>query len=279
MSVTESVIAALVIDREARARVRDATRGMGELRFLQTVAELETMIPLAGVSAIVIEPVDAAGTPTAPLAERLRAGYPSLPIIAYAVLTPGGSQGILSLARAGVHELVIRGFDDLGLTMRAALARAREQAAAAYVMRELESEIPPAMRPLIRHCLERGAQAQTVAGLARTLGVHRKTLVNRSRDAGFPTPSLLIGWCRLLLAARLLEDPARSIEQVALALDFPSATALRNMLRRYAGLSPSEVRQRGGLRCVLDTLRHTLRDPRGKRPGTRARVRDRRQVS
>ncbi|HJU89725.1 MAG TPA: helix-turn-helix domain-containing protein [Gemmatimonadaceae bacterium] len=273
------MIAALVIDREARARVRDATRGMGDLRFVSTVAELEEVLPVERPDAVVLEPVDSSGMPTAALAERLREGYPSLPIIAYAMLTPGGSQGILSLARAGVHELVIRGFDDLGLAMRAALARAREQAAAAFVMRELESEIPPAMRPLIRHCLERGAQTQTVAGLARTLGVHRKTLVNRSRDAGFPTPSLLIGWCRLLLAARLLEDPARSIEHVALALDFPSATALRNMLRRYAGLSPSEVRERGGLRCVLETLRHVLRDPHPKRQGARTRRNLKRQAS
>jgi transcriptional regulator GlxA family with amidase domain len=59
----------------------------------------------------------------------------------------------------------------------------------------------------------------------------------------------------------MLEDPARSVEQIALLLDFSSAASLRNMLKRYTGLSPREVRENGGLRCVLHAFRQTLSPP------------------
>lgn len=61
-----------------------------------------------------------------------------------------------------------------------------------------------------------------------------------------------------MIAARLLDDPGRTVEQVALMLDFPSGTALRNMFKRYTGLRTSEVRQNGGVRCVLHAFKKEL---------------------
>jgi transcriptional regulator GlxA family with amidase domain len=76
----------------------------------------------------------------------------------------------------------------------------------------------------------------------------------------------MIQWCRLLIAARMLEDPGRAVEHVALLLDFPSGASLRNMLKRYTGLRPLEIRENGGMRCVLHILRQTL-SPLARRPG------------
>ena len=60
------------------------------------------------------------------------------------------------------------------------------------------------------------------------------------------------------MAARLLEDPGRTIEQVALKLDFASGTALRNMFKRYTGLRTTEVRENGGVRCLLHAFKREL---------------------
>lgn len=57
----------------------------------------------------------------------------------------------------------------------------------------------------------------------------------------------MLGWCRLLAAAVLLEDRGRPVDHIALELDFPSGAAFRNMLKRYTGLSPAELRARGTL--------------------------------
>jgi AraC-like DNA-binding protein len=68
----------------------------------------------------------------------------------------------------------------------------------------------------------------------------------------------MIGWCRLLIAARVLDDPGRTVEQVALKLDFPSGAALRNMFKRYTGLRTTEVRENGGVRCLVHVLKREL---------------------
>ena len=65
-------------------------------------------------------------------------------------------------------------------------------------------------------------------------------------------------WCRVIVAVRLLEEPIYTLEQAALRLDFPSGTALRNMLVRYTGLRPREIRENGGIRCALHVLRREL---------------------
>jgi AraC-like DNA-binding protein len=99
------------------------------------------------------------------------------------------------------------------------------------------------------------------------MGVHRKTLVDRLKAAHLPSPRAMIGWCRLLMAARLLDDPGRTVEQVALKLDFPSGAALRNMFKRYTGLRTTEVRENGGVRCLLHAFKRELAAvTAGKRP-------------
>src|SRR3546814_9586520 len=84
--------------------------------------------------------------------------------------------------------------------------------------------LPICLTPFVTFCLEQARRAITVPEAAAALGVHRKTLVDRLAAAGFPTPSAMIAWCRLITAARLLEDPGRTVEQVALLLDFPSGS-------------------------------------------------------
>ena len=69
------------------------------------------------------------------------------------------------------------------------------------------------------------------------------------------------------MAARMLDDPARTVEQVALKLDFPSGAALRNMFKRYTGLRTTEVRENGGVRCLIHAFKRELAAvSAGKRP-------------
>jgi AraC-like DNA-binding protein len=139
------------------------------------------------------------------------------------------------------------------------------------VLREVRPMLPATVRPIVEHCVLRARTPLTVAGVARALGVHRKTLVNKLRRAGFPGPRAIIGWSRLLLAAHALEDPGRPVERIALDLEFASATAMCNMLRRYTGLRPREVRENGGVACVLHLFTRALGDAPPTRVGRAAR--------
>jgi methylphosphotriester-DNA--protein-cysteine methyltransferase len=77
-------------------------------------------------------------------------------------------------------------------------------------------------------------------------------------EEGLPPPSELLVWCRLLLVSHLLATTVRTVESVAMELEFPSDTALRNTIKRYTGMRASEVRERGGLVCMLQAFRDRL---------------------
>lgn len=54
-----------------------------------------------------------------------------------------------------------------------------------------------------------------------------------------------MGWARLLVAGYYLEEPGRSVANVAELLEFPGACALRNQLERYSNLSTQQLRTHG----------------------------------
>jgi AraC-like DNA-binding protein len=256
------LILALVTDCEARLRIRSALHGEAAVEFCDERAALLVQVANQPTSVVITELWDAAGAPMATAVERLRTRFPALPMLAYCVLRPETSRELLAMARAGVNGLVLRGIDDVGDALCAALAAADDDCLEVVMTRELGTLSAANLRSVVAQCLTQPRSRHTVASVAAAMGVNRRTLVNRFTHAGLPTPSEVIGWCRLLLAARLLEDPERSVESVGLALKFGSGAALANMLRRYTGLLPTELRRRGGVDCLLEALRRELESER-----------------
>ena len=82
---------------------------------------------------------------------------------------------------------------------------------------KFEPLVPATIVPFLRYCLEHARRNITVEEVAAAMGVHRKTLVDRLKAAHLPSPRAMIGWCRLLMAARLLDDPGRTIDVAMLA--------------------------------------------------------------
>ena len=252
------IVAVLVRELAARARIQEALRGYAVVRMCDQQDELLALVTEGLVGVAVVDLRDRTGAPTLGMVRTIREGFPSVPVVAYCALNPDSSREILALARAGVNDLILRGVDDVGVALRSVIATAQEHCGAKHVLEAVAPLVPQSVVPFLRYSLEHARQAVSVADAAAALGVHRKTLVDRLATAGLPTPSAMIAWCRLTLASQMLEDPARSVEQIALLLDFSSAASLRNMLKRYTGLSPREVRENGGLRCVLHAFRQSL---------------------
>ena len=249
---------ALLRDRLARARVAEALRAWSSVVFVESADEVLARVAAGPVSLVILECRGGDDSPTVPAVHALRRGYPSVPIVAYTAPGRTASSDILAMAHAGVHELIIHGFDDVGVAIRAVAESASRRCAGARVLEALRADLPEDTIPFVQFCLERAASSPTVAEAARYLGVHRKTLVYRLKRTALPPPSAMIGWCRLFVAAQLLEDPCRSVAHVALALDFSSSAALRAMLRRYTGLRPQDVRELGGLGAVIASFQRKL---------------------
>jgi AraC-like DNA-binding protein len=258
------VVLALITGRLERLRIATAVRGHAAIQFVGTAGELLAQLADAPAPpiALVVEPRDCDGRSTSGLVRQLAAAHPRLPIVGYCRAGYEHSRDILELGTAGVHELLFHGIDDSGVALRGVLASAGQACAATQVLRAIASDVPSALLPLFEFCLAYPERATSVQAVAHVLGVHRKTLVNYCAQASLPPPGAVIAWCRLLLVGHFLETPGRTVEGIALRVEFASATALRNMLRRYTGLRPQQVRERGGLRCVVDAFRRSLAEKR-----------------
>ncbi len=138
--------------------------------------------------------------------------------------------------------------------MRAAIASARRGSVAQRIHDEVSLYLPPAAQPLLRYAVSRASDEPSVEDAAANLGVDRKTLFNWLRGCGDVRPRAFINWIRLAIVVGMLEDPGRTIEQVALDAGFSSGTAFRNMLQRYTGLRASDIRGEGALETVLRRL-------------------------
>ena len=252
------IVAALVRDPVSRARLSDALKNEATVRYCGRLSEIEEMIEQGLTNLIVVDHRDHDGSPTLPSLSRLRDEFPSVPIVMYLPMSLLVSGAVMEYAKAGVSQLVFQGVDDLQASLRSAMNSALDHISAIALSAEFEPHVPATVVPFLRYCLEHARRDITVEEVATAMGVHRKTLVDRLKAAHLPSPRAMIGWCRLLVAARVLDDPGRTIEQAALKLDFPSGAALRNMFKRYTGLRTTEVRENGGVRCLVHALKREL---------------------
>lgn len=255
---TRLAVAALVVGTKCRARIRGALAGRAEVHFCDLRGDLMALAVRVHVSAVIAEPRDRCGNEVSDVVAALVSALPSVPVIAYIADSHASSGDILSMARAGVHDLVRTGFDDVGFALGTALASATASCATESARHELESLVPSDAWPFVSYCLTRAHAPISVGAAAEVLGLDRRTLVRRLERAGMPQPRRIAGWCRVIAAVRLLDEPIYTLEKAALCLDFPSGTALRNMLLRYTGLKPREIRENGGIRCVLHLFRREL---------------------
>lgn len=161
----------------------------------------------------------------------------------------------LQLGLMGVRQLVMRDRDDGPAAFAYALAEARAEWLPARVFTAVGDLIPPHLRALMHQMVTHADRVLSPARAAALYRRHPNTLREHLRTAGLPSVNKLVVWARLFRAAHLLEDQGRSVENVAGALAFVSSSGLRNQLRRYTGLTASELRTGGGLNFLLARFR------------------------
>lgn len=258
-------VVALLTDVALRLRLAEALKGISPPpECVAHVRDARLRLAVGDVRLLVVGLRDAGEHPTAPFVAEVRRQLPSVAVVAYCANAGGTSDDVLAFGRAGAHNLVLRGIDDERHSFRAALGVAEQRCTAALVYERVRDQLPEGVAPLVSLYLRADGEPPTVARAADLLGVHRKTLVNRLAAAGCPTPRALRTWCRLFVASRLLEEPGRTVESIALQLDFETTAGLRNALKRYTGRGACEVRSAGGLAYVLAQFNAACRPRRGR---------------
>lgn len=252
MRATKKALVSLIGNAVARARVAAMLRELtGSSCVCLTADEVRARLHAGSIQVLILEAHDRDGRPTAPLVAEIRRDFPSVSIIAYWEPGRTPSSAVVPLMHAGAHQLITHPYDDAQCAFQTALLDAERRTVADHVLAALADVVPPVARPLIDLYLRGADGPMPVTEAARQLGVHRKTLRNRMEAAGLPAPADLRAWCRLFMAGRLLDEPGRTVESVALQLEFTTGSALRNLIKRRTGLAPYMLREAGGLQYLI----------------------------
>lgn len=262
------LVLACGLARQHRHYVDDGLRAAADVRYVHGFDELDDLLPdLTSCDALILAPVDARGRTAVATIERVVRDWPETGVVVFCPASMQDAQDAppaRALVLAGAHELVYEGVHPTAGHLAVAVENARRYVAATSVSERMEPLVPVPARSMVHAVLAQPERVTSVDELARSLGVHRKTLFNRCERARFVQPGELIMWCRLAMAARLLDRSGATIESIALTLGFPSHTALRNRVKSYLGCTATEARRRGALALVLETMRARLE------PGRRA---------
>ena len=184
---------------------------------------------------------------------HLRQRLPRLTLIAYVAYSADRAHDLFDAGRQGMDGLVLADQDDAPRALLALVEHAESRSLGAIV-RGVLHDVDPVTRDAVLLSITRAHEGLSPEELARLLALPRRTVSQRLAASGFPAPRRLLTWGRLIFAAHLLEDRHRSADRIANSLDFPSGSAFRNTCQRYLGLTPQEIRDRGGSAHVFEAL-------------------------
>lgn len=183
---------------------------------------------------------------------ELRRRYPSLAMV-FIARPHVDPVSLFRLGRAGIGGLILLPSDSLtGDYLGSALWRALGASTEAIVTRAVSPYVPAREVAAVRLALEGVQRGWSAEELAAMVGLTRAHASVRLRSCGLPSAGHMLTWAKLLHAGRWLGDPGRSAQSVSRQLEYSSGAAFRRALRRYATLTPSQVREHGGLNVVLE---------------------------
>lgn len=102
---------------------------------------------------------------------------------------------------------------------------------------------PDSFGMALSEAAENIADVNDVHDLVRLTNTSRRTLERNMRDRVGLTPKEWIDEQRVVTACRLLEQPNRSVEEVAWEAGYGSPLSLRRALRKYRGTTPTHYRE------------------------------------
>lgn len=257
----ERHVACFPPENDSLPRLRTA---LGALTGLVPFADIGALLEgvRAGTINATVVFVDATTIDVAETAlRRIRTNFPAHPLIAYynsRGLTP---RHLFNVAQSGITELVQLDVDDSRLTFGRILNAASRVTYAQELADLLRNDVPDDLQSIFLFSLEHAGRRLDVPELAASLGLSKRTLSWRMAQHGVPSPRIFLTWCRLLVAALILNESGRTLDSVADQLNFSGGHSLGAVFFRYMGKGIIALRQNGVLEEVLEAFREALSGP------------------
>jgi AraC-like DNA-binding protein len=186
----------------------------------------------------------AAPGPAQPL-HGLLARLPSASVVAAMAVTAERACDVAELDEWGIAGIISTGHDDTPTGIRQRIREASSRRIKRLLTAVLPPEISPNAYALLLAAADTTSDGGTVSDYALTLGVSSSTLLRWAEEARLPTPRTLLQWVRVLHAAQLIDEPERTLEEVARACGYASLAELRRVTLRHLDATPAQLRTAG----------------------------------
>jgi len=229
-----------------RRKLESSLRDAAVIRWFNSYVDLREAleIEIQRVIVAVVEMTDPTGASAHGFARSLADHYPGIGVVVYRRMVAESEADVCQLGAAGVHDILVDGLTDEGYIARTIILDACRRGAADLVMQEIRKVLPERLLPFAE-AVVRNPGKDSIALIAQHLNVHRQTPNFWCKKERYLRPEELLIWCRMMLVGAMLELTSRTLESIAIELDYSSATALRNQLKIYTGMTATQIRSTG----------------------------------
>lgn len=208
-------------------------------------SELQATVKHLTTDVVIADPAAAGGVEVEAL-EELRRQYPSLPVVVYTSLAPSGIKAIVRLAKSGVEHVVLSRFDDEPGKFLELIEGIPAFSLGDRMLQELAAPLaclPVVVVRAIDQLFRSPSRFKSAQDLAVAAGMNLRTLYRNLEPAGIYSARALVVSARLLRAYAYLQDPGRSIKDVAAKAGYHSPWQLSQQMRELTGLTTEQVRR------------------------------------
>jgi AraC-like DNA-binding protein len=207
--------------------------------------DLHNAIQQRIVDVVVADPL-AAGMLEVDTLIQVRRDYPSLPMVVYTTVSPAAMIAVAKLGRWGVEHVVLSRFDDERGRFLGLIESIPAHVLAERMLRELGSSLsllPVVVVRAIDQLFHAPGRFRSVQDLGAASGMSLRTLYRNLEPAGLHSARALVVSARLLRAYGYLQDPGRSIKDVASKTGYHSPWQLSQQMRELTGKTTERVRR------------------------------------
>ena len=243
-----------VASPQRKRKVESSLAGAAVIRWFNSFVDLRESLEteIERVVVAIVDMEDPTGASAHGFARTMGQSYPGIGIVAYRSGHADSEADVCLLGAAGVHDILLEGLTDEGFIARSIILDACRRGAAELVMQELRPVLPARLLPFA-DAIVRHPSKGSIVKIAQHLNVHRQTPNTWCKKERHLRPEELLVWCRLILVAAMLELTSRTLDSIAIELEYASATSLRNQLKNYTGMTATQIRA-SGLRSVVSVF-------------------------
>jgi AraC-like DNA-binding protein len=210
----------------------------------RTWADLEQMLRVHPVTVALIDP-SADGASRTVEFERIRAAYPSLPIIAYVPLTATAFRAVAQLSKLGLDQVILYSHDDSAERMIATIDRVRANPLTERFIAELKPRLvrlPIAISKVIVEMFAEPHRYPNAQDIATSAGVTVVRLYRAFQSADLASPKKVVVAAKLLRAYAHLSDPGQSVAGASTKLAYRNPRIFAEHMYDALGVNPSRMR-------------------------------------